>query len=366
MEKMKCKSMVLTELQHLEMKEFPIPEIHEDDGLLRVDMVGVCGSDPGYYKGKTKVPLPLMLGHEIVGTIVEIGEKKAKASGVKKGDRVVVQNKFGCGVCKHCITGHYEECKAGRSYGYGIPCTEPPYLWGGYSEYLYLPPRAMIHKIDRSVPLEAAVLTTSVFGNAVHWIREVGECKIGETVVIAGPGQQGLAGVIVAKECGARVIISGNTRSMNRLQLAKEFGADYIVNTDEQDLIEFVREVTDGEMADMFMDVTGSVAVLESACDIVGMFGRVILPGLYGHKPASIDFDKMLLKQIKMIGVHAQSYTANEAAVKLVESRKYPLEKMVTHKFSLEEAEKAIHCTAREIPGERPIKCVILPNGEVD
>lgn len=358
-----CKAAVLTGIRQIEMQEFPIPEIHADDALLKVDMVGVCGSDPGYYSGKTKVPFPLMLGHEIVGTIEEIGEEKSRLSGVKKGDRVVVQNRFGCGVCKNCITGHYEKCTSALGYGFQVPCSKPPYLWGAYSEYLYLPARAMIHKIDKSVPLEAAVLTTSVIGNCIRWIRELGGCNVGETVVIAGPGQQGLASTIVAKECGARVILAGTSRSASRLELAKEYGADYVVNTDETDLVEFVHNVTDGAMADIFMDVTGSTKILEMAAEIVGTFGRVLIPGLYGHKPAHIDFDKVVLKSIQMIGCHAQSYRANEAAVKLVESRKYPLEKMVTHKFSLEEAEKAILCTARELPGEYPIKCVITPNG---
>ena len=82
--------------------------------------------------------------------------------------------------------------------GYGVyfACANPPYLWGAYSEYLYLPPRAMIHKIDESVPLEAAVLTTSVIGNNVRWLGEIGGVKLGDTVLIAGCGQQGLAGTL--------------------------------------------------------------------------------------------------------------------------------------------------------------------------
>lgn len=359
------KAAVLTGIRQMEIREFPLPEVHDDDGLLRVDMVGVCGSDPGYYSGKTKVPFPLIMGHEIVGTIEEIGETKSRLSGVKKGDRVVVQNRFGCGVCKQCITGNYEKCDTALGYGVWVPCSKPPYLWGAYSQYLYLPPRAMIHKIDPSVPLEAAVLTTSVMGNCIRWLREIGGCNVGDTVVISGPGQQGLASTVVAKECGARVIIAGTSRSASRLELAKEFGADYTVNVDETDLIEFVRDVTNGEMANIFMDVTGSPKTLEMAPDIVGTFGRVVIPGLYGHKPASIDFDKVVFKQLQLLGAHAQSYRADEAAVKLVESRKYALEKMVTHKYSLEEAEKAVLCTAREIPGEYPIKCVIMPNGVV-
>lgn len=354
---------VLTGIRKMEMQEFPIPEIGEDDGLLKVEMVGVCGSDPGYYRGKTKVPFPLIMGHEIVGRIEEIGEKKSKLSGVKKGDRVVVQNRFGCGVCKQCIMGNYEKCVDALGYGVFVPASKPPYLWGAYSEYLYLPPRAMLHKISEDVPLEAAVLATSVVGNCIRWVREIGECNVGDTIVIAGPGQQGLAATVVAKEAGARVVITGTGRDAERLALAKEFGADYAINVDETDPLEFVRELTNGEMAEMFLDVTGSPRTLEGAIDYVGTFGRIVVPGLYGPHPASIDFDKVVFKQARFLGAHAQSYRADEAAVKLLESRKYPIEKMVTHKFSLDEAEKAVLTTGREIEGENPIKCVIMPNG---
>lgn len=354
---------VLTGIRQMELREFPMPEVHDDDGILEVEMVGVCGSDPGYYRGKTKVPFPLIMGHEIVGRIAAIGEKKAKLSGVKVGDRVVVQNRFGCGVCKECIKGRYEKCIDRLGYGVFVPCSEPPYLWGAYSEYLYLPARAMIHKMDESVPLEAAVLTTSVMGNCINWVREIGQLSVGETIVIAGPGQQGLAATVVAKECGARTVVLGTSKDEDRLALAREFGADYTVMTDKEDAVKFVADLTGGEMANEFIDVTGVPKVLESAIDYVGTFGRIVVPGLYGPHPAAIDFDKVVFKQAKFFGAHAQTYEADEAAVKLVESKKYPLEKMVTHKFSLDEAEKAVLTTGREISGENPIKCVIMPHG---
>ena len=110
MRKMMSRAAVLTGIRQMEMRDIPIPEIGDEDGLLKVEMVGVCGSDPGFYNGKTKVPFPLIMGHEIVGRIEEIGANKAKMSGVKKGDRVVVENRFGCGKCKACIEGNYAQC----------------------------------------------------------------------------------------------------------------------------------------------------------------------------------------------------------------------------------------------------------------
>lgn len=366
MKKMVSKAAVLTGIETMEMQEFPIPEIGRNDGLLKVEMVGVCGSDPGFYSGKTKVPFPLIMGHEIVGRIEEIGEEKAKACGVKKGDRVVVENRFGCGVCKQCITGNYSKCIDRLGYGVYTSCSVEPHLLGAYSEYLYLPPRAMLHKIDESVPLEAAVLTTSVVGNNIRWLREIGGLTLGDTVIIAGPGQQGLAATLIAKDCGASKIIMMGTSSpgdVERLEMAKEFGATDIIKVDVEDPIERVKEITNGEMSDILMDVSGAPHTMEIAPDLVRTYGTIVTPGLYGPHYASMDFDKVVLKELKILGAHAQTYQSNEAAIKLIESRKYPFEKMVTHWFSLEEAEKAVLATARQIPGINPIKCVITPNG---
>ena len=361
-----CKAMVLTADRQMEMREFPIPETHEDDGLLKVEMVGVCGSDPGYYRGKTPHALPLIMGHEIVGRIAKIGPKKAKDTGCKVGDRVIVENRTGCGVCPACIEGHYSKCVHKLGYGVFTSCETPPYLWGAYSEYLYLPPRAIVHKISDQVPLEAACLTTSVIGNNVHWLMERGGVKMGDVVVIAGAGQQGLCASVVAKECGAsQIIIYGrdSASSMKRLELAPEFGATYTFNGGKEDPVEVVRKLTDGAMADVFVDTSGDPHNMEISLDIVKNYGTVVTPGLYGKHPASLDLDTLVMKEITIVGAHAQTYHSNEVAIKLVESGKYPFEKIVTHKFLLEDAEKAVLSAGHEIEGVNPIKCAICPNG---
>lgn len=355
---------VLTGIRQMEMREYPIPEIGDDDGILRVDMVGVCGSDPEMYNGKAPCNMPLILGHEIVGTIERIGKKKAAYAGVKEGDRVVVENRFGCGVCKYCITGDYNKCVDSRGYGVFLSVDEPPHLWGAYSQYLYLPPRAMIHKIDPTVPLEAACLTTSVVGNCVKWCTERGNVRIGDVVVISGPGQQGLASTVVCKEAGAsKIIVLGTSQDKRRLEMAKELGADHVVNIQETDPVEFVRDITNGNLADVFLDMSGNAKSLAIAPDCTKIFGTISTPGQYGKdKEVAVVMDKIIRKEINLHGCHAQSYHSNEAAIRIVESRKYPLEKLVTHKFKLEDAEKAVLTAGREIPGEDPIKVVIEPN----
>ena len=209
-----------------------------------------------------------------------------------------------------------------------------------------------------------------MLGNNVRWLGEIGGVKLGDTVLIAGCGQQGLAGTVVAREFGAsKVIVMGTSRPFDekRMILAKEFGATDLIYVDKEDPVARVKEITDGNLADVMMDVSGAPSNMEISVDLVRKMGTIVTPGLYGPHFAAMDFDKVVQKELKICGALAQSYHSNEIAVKLVESRKYPLEKMVTHWFELEEAEKAVLTTAHELPSDvNPIKCVILPNGRVE
>ena len=358
--------MVLEAPERMVLREFPLPDIGPEEGLLRVEMVGVCGSDVGIYRGKaTRAPrpYPIIIGHEIFGTIAEIGERASKRHHIKMGDRVIVEYAFGCGKCSSCMNGDYVHCESYFNYGSMISCKDPPHLWGAYGEYLYLPPRAMIHQVRRDLLPEIGVLICAVLGNAIKWLQVIGEVSQGDMVVIQGPGQQGLAGVIVAKEAGAgKIIVTGMTKDSARFELAKIFGADEIINVEKGNPTELVKEITQGRMADFVMDVTGSPKGAMSAIDLVKKKGTVILPGLYGmDKEIPLVLDKIIYKEVRIQGVFSHDFRSVIPAIQLAESRKYPLEKMVTHRFPLEEAEKAVKVAAGEIEGEDPIKVVIVP-----
>jgi len=362
----KTRSMVLEDVRRLSFREFDVPEIGEEDGLLRVEMCGVCGSDVGIYTGKAAriLPyLPLILGHEILGRIEAMGPAACQRHGVKIGDRVVVEFAFGCGHCAQCLRGRYVFCEQAGRYGTYRSCSTPPHLWGAYGEYLYLPPRAMIHKVREDVPAEAAVLICAVMGNAVRWLRQVGGLSIGQTVVIQGPGQQGLAGVVVARECGAaRVIVTGVSADERRFEMARLLGADHCVDVLKEDPVEKVRTLTGGEMADLVMDVTGRPQGAQTAVDLLKKGGTVVLPGLYGTAAqVPLLLDKVVLNEIRLQGVYSHDLNAVAPAIGIVESGRYPLERMVTHRFALPDAEKALRTAGGEIPGEQPIKVVLVP-----
>jgi alcohol dehydrogenase len=365
----KTRSMVVEEPGKMSLREFDLPAIGLEDGLLKVEMAGVCGSDPGMFGGKAAalpITYPLILGHEVVGQIEAIGDLAAKRHKVKEGDRVVVETAFGCGHCYSCLTGNYVQCESSLLYGHTISCQEPPHLWGAYGEYLYLAPRANFHRVSDDLPAEAAVLICAVLGNAVRWLGIMGGVSIGHTVVIEGPGLQGLAGVIVARESGAsRIIVTGLKKDKKRFALAKEFGATHCVDAEDRDPVEEVRKITKGTMADVVMDATGHPEGAVKALDMVRKRGTIILPGIYGAgKSIPLILDKLVFKEVKMQGVLSQNIQSVLPAIELAEARKYPVEKMVTHRFPLEEAERAIRLVGGEFGGEDPIKVVILPRRE--
>ena len=361
-----CRAMVVTSPGKMEPREFPLPQIGDDDGLIKVELVGVCGSDPGIFKGKaTRIerPYPLIMGHEIVGRVVEMGAAARRRRGLDIGDRVIVEYAFGCGQCRSCLSGRYYTCEEYYTYGNLIGCTEPPHLFGGYSEYLYVHPRAMVHKIGDEISPEVGVLICAVLGNAVRWLRQVGGVALKQPAVIIGPGQQGLAGVIVAKESGAEpIIVVGLKADAERLELAKRMGADVVVMADEEDPVEAVAKATGGLMGAVVLEVCGHPSGAPSAISLAGHGGTVVLPGLYGAATeVPLKLDQAIFKELTIKGVYSHNFLAVEPAIKIARSGKYPLEELISHRFPLEKAEEAVRLVAGEKPEENPIKVVIDP-----
>ncbi|MCL4516087.1 MAG: alcohol dehydrogenase catalytic domain-containing protein [Firmicutes bacterium] len=335
-------SMVLEEPRKMLLREFPIPEIGPAEFLFKVEMVGICGGDPIEYEGRNrKTHYPLILGHEVVGSIADIGEEASKFYKVNKNDRVTVEPYIVCGKCYYCLNGLYQFCQNSRVYGVNISCSEPPYLWGAYGEYMYGSPGARVHRIDARVPAEAACMS-SVLGNGVRWVRRLGQVRFGESVVIIGPGAQGLATIIAAKEAGAGpIIVVGRSKYQPKWDLAKEYGADYLVNTTATDSIEAVREITGGEMADVVIETTGAGPMMELSLELARPAGRVVLIGTCGFARSQLTTDLIVFKELQVMGGLGQSWDT-EAAVKIINSRKYAVEKMVTQVYPLEQADEAM------------------------
>jgi len=356
----KARAVVIEAPHRVTLKQFDLPKIGSQEALLRVEMVSVCGSDPSLYVGKEVLGTryPVIPGHEMVGFIEEIGPEAERAYGVTVGDRVTVEPYILCKQCRYCLTGHYQLCTNMRCYGMNLSCADPPHLWGAYSEYMYIAPNSKLHKVAPNVPAKAACLS-SVIGNGVRWIITKARVRPGESVVILGPGTQGLASVVAAKEAGAYpIVVTGLEHDTARLALARDLGADRTVNVEEEDLLAVVAEVTGGEMADVVVECTGHPAAAQQGVDVLHPLGRLVLVGMSGGREVPLRTDLVIRKELQVLGGLGQAWDV-ELAMKIINSGKYPLERIVTHVFPLDRAEEALRMAKEVPPGF--IKAAIQP-----
>lgn len=348
--------------RRFEIEEFTLPHIGPDEGLLRVDACGMCGSDIEQYDGAFAalgVSYPLIPGHEPLGTIAEIGADASRRWGVQVGDRVAVEPLLGCGSCRACLLGDYRLCKGGaagaaiNAYGY-LPAGFAPGLWGGYAEYMYLAPRTIVHKLSDDLPIELAALYQPMAAG-MRWFAHDSGVKAGDTVVVLGCGQRGLCGVVAAREAGAgRVIVTGLAKDAHKLELATALGADHTVVADEQDTATAVAEHTGGEGADVVVDVTAvSTQPIVDAVEIAKPGATIVLAGVKGsgQTVTGLAPDKLVTKELTLKGLWSQDIRAFEPALRLIESRRYPLERMHTQTYGLEDVAQAVETLAGRVAG---------------
>ncbi|MAJ59064.1 MAG: alcohol dehydrogenase [bacterium TMED88] len=358
----KTLAMVQTDLRRLEAKELPLPSIGHDDALLRIEACGICGSDYEQFEGVLRTPMPVVPGHEPLGTIAEIGDGAAKRWGVDVGDRVAVETMIACHHCSTCRDGRYHLCPTRRIYSY-IPLKDSPGLWGGYAQFMYLDPHSILHRVDPSLPAHLAVMFNPL-GAGFRWGVEIPETRPGDRVVIMGPGQRGLACLLACLEVGARqVIVTGLEADEKKLGLAREFGAHATIDVENENPGRRIQELTDGHGADVVIDVSSyATEPVAQALDVTAPGGRIVLAGTKGFKPIP-DFvsDKVVLKEISIRGAIGVTSSGYANAIRMLESGHTPIERMHTHRFDLRDAELAIQTLAREIEGEESIHSCLIP-----
>lgn len=358
--------------RHIEIQEFPRPEVGPDNGLLRVEANGICGSDVETYRGHLgNATDPFIPGHEPLGIIEEVGERAARRWGVAPGDRVALEVIVPCRSCSRCLLGRYQSCR-NRTVGHGVtPLRVAPGLWGGLAEYLYLSPGAILHPVDKTLPAEVAVMFNPL-GAGVRWACHLGRVGLGDTVLVLGAGQRGLAAVIAARAAGAgTIIVTGLATDAHKLALAREFGADHTIVVDEAgtgrvgpagDVTARVAEYTDGELADVTLELTPmATAPVTDALLATRHGGRVVLAGLKGGKEVPLVTDQIINRALTVVGAFGVDARANAQAIRIIESRRFPLERLHTHTFGLDDTATAIQTLAGETPGEAAVHVSVHP-----
>ena len=355
-------AMVQTGVRTLEPKDIPIPDIDADSALLEVEVCGICGSDYEQYEGVLRTPMPVIPGHEPLGRIAAIGDRAAQRWGVDIGDRVAVETMLSCRHCQPCLGGTYHLCDHRRIYSY-IPLSDAPGLWGAYSQYMYLHPNSVVHRVDPTLPPELAVMFNPL-GAGFRWAVEMPRLQTGETVVILGPGKRGLASVLACREAGAgTIIVTGLDADVDKFVIAKLFGADHCINVEQEDSVARVKEITNGRGADVVVDVTAyATQPVVDALRMVRPGGRIVLAGVKGFKPVDgFVSDLVVMKEITIMGAIGVTSTGYRQAIRVIERERERLRPMHTHDFPLRDAELAIRTLARQVPGAGSIHSSLTP-----
>ena len=338
------------------LRDFPMPRIPEDGGLLEVEVAGICGTDVKMY-ANPPFGDPVIMGHENIGVIAKAGPKFAERHGVREGDRVFVEHYVPCHRCNWCRAGEYRHCEAtdwrtnpdARRYGY-TSADNPFHLWGGFAQYMYLPWNAVLHTVPPNVSAELAGIVTPL-SNGIEWALFDAGVGYNSTVVIQGPGQQGLSQVVACRQAGASlVIVTGTTRDTARLEIAKTLGADHVVDVDSDDPLERVREITGGAGVDVVLDCTagaGVAPVLFGVDALTRRGGTLLVQGEMATFP-DFPIKKVTEKAITIKSARGHSYRACELALEQLASKRFPLDLLTTHTFGLNDVDLAI----RSVGGE--------------
>jgi threonine dehydrogenase-like Zn-dependent dehydrogenase len=333
-----------------ELRTLERPALDHGAGWMRVEATGVCGSDWPYYQRLPGLLGPLILGHEMVGVVTDLGREARARWPVKEGDRVVLEEYLPCRQCAYCLSGDFRLCEAteigpqGLRYGSTALATGPG-LWGGYAQHLYLHPSTVFHRLPAHVPARLATLALPL-GNGIEWVIRQGGTRPGDTVVIQGPGQQGLACVVAAREAGASCIVMiglGTRQDRRRLEVARLLGAHHVLEADTGDVVAGVAALTHGAMADLVVDcASGGGASVQAALRLARKRGRVLLAAPKGQRLPDFDTDLMIARYLTVRGMRGHGYDSVERAIDLIASGRHPLEAMTTHVLGLAEVDLAL------------------------
>ena len=341
---------VRTGVQKTELREYPMPEIPPDGALLKVDVAGICGTDVKFY-AKPPIADPVIMGHENIGTIVKAGRQFVERKGVVEGDLVFVEHYVPCFKCEWCHQGDYRLCAAtdwrrnpdARRFGY-TSAEHAPHLWGGFAQYMYLPWNAIVHKVPRGVTPERAGVVTPM-ANGIQWALM--DCAVGynSTVLVQGPGQQGLSQTVACKQAGAAlIIVTGTAKDAARLKVALELGADHVINVDEEDPLERIMAITGGKGVDVALDCTagaGTVPILLGIDALKRKGGTLLVQGEVATFP-DFPIAKLTNKYITIKSARGHNYKSCEWALQQLASDRFPIDLITTHRFGLKDTDAAI------------------------
>ena len=353
----RMKAWVLGDPDQLLLLEKPVPVPARAEVLIRIDAVAICATDleiihsgsPASIEGGLPFNKNFTPGHEYMGTVAALGPDVDE---FKIGERISVEIHAGCGQCKRCRQGMYSSClnygkpeKGHRANGFTTD--------GGFAEYAVNHINTLARVPDTMSDAEATLVVTA--GTSMYGLTELGGLVAGESVVVIGPGPIGLLAVAVAKSLGASPVILTGTRN-RRLAIGRELGADRVVNINDEDAVEVVKQLTGGIGADYVVECAGTEATINQAIHMTNRGGKICLAA-FPHDLVTMDIAHLVKNNIYTFGIRGEGRSATRRAMALMAEKRFDATKIHTHTFPLADLPTALRYARERV--EDAIKVVV-------
>ena len=339
------KASVCYKQNDLRTEDLPIPEISDNEVLIKMLACGLCGTDIQKIRGDS-VNKPTVLGHEVVGEIVKKGKNVSK---FEIGDRVITAIHVPCFTCHYCNKGHYTICEQFRTNN-----IDP----GGFAEFIRIPElhlNHLTHKVSNNVTDEEATLIEPI-ACCLHGLKQA-DIRPNDSVLIMGAGTIGILHAQLAKIKGANKVIVSDMSEF-KLQKALKVGCDYAINIKEKNIIDEVNKITDGQGVDVIVIAAGVSSLVADAVNMVRRAGKIIVfSGFDKNKLVTLDVSRFFKDEISIIGTYSVTPYEFPEALDLLEKRKLNTEEMITHVYPLKKLSEAIDISTNP---EQPVLKVII------
>ncbi|MGW8426236.1 MDR/zinc-dependent alcohol dehydrogenase-like family protein [Peribacillus simplex] len=338
-----------------QFEEVPVPKIEEGEILIKVEACGICASDikafdgaPSFWgdeKQSSFIKAPMIPGHEFIGHVVALGEG---VKGFEIGDRIISEQIVPCWDCRYCNRGQYWMCEKHDVYGFRKNVN------GAMAEYMKFPKESINYKVPEGLPIEKAILIEP-YACAYHAVQRA-QIQLGDVVILAGAGTLGLGMIGAIKKSGPGKLIVLDLFE-DRLKLAKQYGADIVLNPSQDDVNEILKELTDGYGCDIYIEATGAQKSVEQGLNLIRKLGRFVEFSVF-KEPVTVDWSIISdRKELDVLGSHLGPY-CYEPVIKGISNGDLPTEGLVTHIFPMSEYEEGFKLVRN---GSKSLKVILKP-----
>lgn len=318
----------------LRVVEMDKPRPGPKEVLMKVHHAGICATDVAITKGTLTLgagndPIyPVRIGHEWSGVVEETGSETWR---IKPGDRVISDTGYSCGECEMCLMGEYQNCENGRAIGTIGHC------WpGAFAEYMVMPER-LVFNVPDNVPLDEAALVEPASIGLYGLLR--GPIGPNKTLLVIGTGPIGLGGMACAYGMGSgKIILAG--RKDKKLEIGRQMGADVLVNTTRENLMDVVMRETNGKGADVVMDTSGDVSIFNDVMMMVRSSGTLVVPAFFERPLDNVLLDRLIVRNCTLVGA-AGTPNMGRKILDLLSNGHVKLSPMITDRFPFEEVKTA-------------------------